>query len=447
LSRLGVALFVVAGSMAVVGSPAVAAAGPAAQASAAYMLGVRLDNHQVLSGLPAYQGWLGRAVGASQIAQGTHAETWEEFPNLPRSLYDWVGWQRANPRGRWATMIMNMFPGDKNVRIPPEQIAANLQAGARGDFDQYFLAKAANMVQAGLGRTYIAIGNEAQGNWNFQQYGPDVVAWKAYWRRIANIFHAASPKFKTAFVMGIQAFTQDLEGNPVPIDRAWPGDDVVDVAGIDFFDGNYGYYDDSRPYSEQWASIWEHVIVADNPPRNNYGLNWWARFNAAHGNKPFVMQTWGLNKAGDNTYLIQRLYEWLATHHVAYANYFDVGGVSLSASTRFPNASALYQRLFGGDGSGVDVAPPTASLTEPADGETVSGDVRVAAVASDATSVIKVDFLLDGTLLGTDRTAPYELNWDTSTLAVGSMHRLKARAMDANGNVGKSAAVDVVIGT
>jgi Big-like domain-containing protein len=417
------------------------------QASPAYMLGVRLDNKQVLSGLPAYQGWLGRTVGASQIAQSTQGTTWEEFPNLPQSFYDWVGWQKANPRGRWLTMIINMFPGDKNVQVPPEQIAANLRAGARGDFDQYFRAKAANMVQAGLGRAYFAIGNEAQGNWNNQQYGPDVVAWKAYWRRIANIFHAASPKFKTAFVMGIQAFTEDLQGNPVPIDRAWPGDDVVDVAGVDFFDGNYGYYDDSRPYSEQWAQIWDAVIVADNPPRNNYGLNWWARFNAEHGNKPFVLQTWGVNKGGDNTYLIQRVYEWLATHHVAYANYFDVGGVRLSPPTRFPNSSALYKRLFGGDGSGVDLTPPSASITQPADGETVSGDVRVAAVASDATAVIKVDFLLNGALLGTDRTAPFELNWNTSGLVVGSSHFLKARAEDANGNVGKSARVNVVIGS
>jgi hypothetical protein len=54
-----------------------------------------------------------------------------------------------------------------------------------------------------------------------------------------------------------------------------------------------------------------------------------------------------------------------------------------------------------------DVTPPTASVTAPADGSTVSGSATVSATASDNVGVVGVQFLLDGANLGAeDTTAP-----------------------------------------
>jgi hypothetical protein len=91
-----------------------------------------------------------------------------------------------------------------------------------------------------------------------------------------------------------------------------------------------------------------------------------------------------------------------------------------------------------------DTTAPTASITAPAAGATVSGAVTVSASASDNVGVTKVDFYDGATLIGTDTTSPYSLTWTTTSTANGA-HSLTARASDAAGNVGTSAAVGVTV--
>ena len=85
-----------------------------------------------------------------------------------------------------------------------------------------------------------------------------------------------------------------------------------------------------------------------------------------------------------------------------------------------------------------DTASPSATVTAPAAGTVVSGNVNVTAVASDNVGVVGVQFLLDGAPLGAeDTTAPYGIGWDTTT-APNGVHVLSARARDAAGNTGTS---------
>ena len=89
--------------------------------------------------------------------------------------------------------------------------------------------------------------------------------------------------------------------------------------------------------------------------------------------------------------------------------------------------------------------PPKVSITNPADGQIVSGKVPVAADATDNVAVASVQFYLDGTPLGSPvTTPPYAIQWDTTLAAAGS-HVLTARATDASGNVGTSAPVTVTV--
>lgn len=99
-------------------------------------------------------------------------------------------------------------------------------------------------------------------------------------------------------------------------------------------------------------------------------------------------------------------------------------------------------RFFGLDD--LDGVPPTAALTSPANGASVSGTVALSATASDDVGVARVEFLLDGALLGSDATAPYGLAWDSSGTSDGA-HVLLARAVDLAGNTGTSAPVNVTV--
>lgn len=93
---------------------------------------------------------------------------------------------------------------------------------------------------------------------------------------------------------------------------------------------------------------------------------------------------------------------------------------------------------------GPDTVAPTVSVTAPASGATVKETVSVSAAASDDVGVAKVEFYLDGVLKATDSTAPYAFSWSTGSVSDG-VHSISAKAYDATGNVGTSAAVSVTV--
>jgi hypothetical protein len=92
-----------------------------------------------------------------------------------------------------------------------------------------------------------------------------------------------------------------------------------------------------------------------------------------------------------------------------------------------------------------DTTPPTVSITNPASGQTLSTTVPVAANAIDNVAVTSVQFFLDGKALGSPvTTAPYAIQWDTTTASNGT-HTLSAQATDPSGNVGTSQSLTVTV--
>jgi hypothetical protein len=87
-----------------------------------------------------------------------------------------------------------------------------------------------------------------------------------------------------------------------------------------------------------------------------------------------------------------------------------------------------------------DTAAPTVSASEAG----ASGTITLSATASDNVGVSKVEFYVDGALKGSDTTAPYSMTLNSTTLANGS-HALTAKAYDAAGNVGTSAAANFTV--
>jgi poly(hydroxyalkanoate) depolymerase family esterase len=92
----------------------------------------------------------------------------------------------------------------------------------------------------------------------------------------------------------------------------------------------------------------------------------------------------------------------------------------------------------------LDGVAPSVTLTAPAAGSTVTGSVTLAAMASDDVGIDRVEFLLDGTLLGSDAAPPYTLAWNSGSSSDGA-HTLQARAYDLVENVGNSAPVAVTV--
>jgi glucose/arabinose dehydrogenase/PKD repeat protein len=92
-----------------------------------------------------------------------------------------------------------------------------------------------------------------------------------------------------------------------------------------------------------------------------------------------------------------------------------------------------------------DTTPPTAQLTRPADGATVTGTVTLTADASDDRAVAGVRFRVDGVDVGAEDTSPpYSAQWDSSKAAAGP-HTLTAVARDVAGNTATSDPVSVSV--
>ena len=93
---------------------------------------------------------------------------------------------------------------------------------------------------------------------------------------------------------------------------------------------------------------------------------------------------------------------------------------------------------YGGGGTpGITIASP---------GSTVNRTVMLTAAPAAAAglTVTRVDFLVDGAVIGTATASPYSVNWDTSAVSDGS-HSLAAKVTDSQGMTATSAAVTVTV--
>lgn len=136
-----------------------------------------------------------------------------------------------------------------------------------------------------------------------------------------------------------------------------------------------------------------------------------------------------------------------------YNNYNQSGGLggALVYRTDQPQVAFLTpdQKVHTFDLSNLgsasaDTTPPTTSITSPTSGATVSGTLSVSASASDNVGVTSVRLLVDGAVVGTATSAPYNFSWNTTALANGT-HMLQTTAYDAAGNIGLSAIVTVTV--
>ncbi|MDY7230117.1 S8 family serine peptidase [Hyalangium rubrum] len=118
-------------------------------------------------------------------------------------------------------------------------------------------------------------------------------------------------------------------------------------------------------------------------------------------------------------------------------------GVVGNPGTGSPNVM-LYSAFVPPPDGGGDTVAPTATVTAPTAGATLIGSATLSADATDNVGVTRVDFVVDGIVVAHDTSAPFTVAWD-STSAGNGAHSIFARAYDAYGNIGSSAAVSFSI--
>jgi subtilisin family serine protease len=177
---------------------------------------------------------------------------------------------------------------------------------------------------------------------------------------------------------------------------------------------------------------------------------------------PQVSGTTTIDTAGSNFDTLLGVYTGSAVNgltEVASNDDEDRANNVLTSKVSFEaTAGTTYRIAVDGfnDGSGAragsitlhlagDTTPPGVSLTSPAGGAIVrDSNVVIAADASDNVGVQRVEFLVNGSLVNTDSTAPYSTIWNSTSIRDG-LATVTARAFDAAGNQTTSASRTVIV--
>jgi uncharacterized protein (TIGR03118 family) len=106
-------------------------------------------------------------------------------------------------------------------------------------------------------------------------------------------------------------------------------------------------------------------------------------------------------------------------------------------------SDGLYGRIDPGATPPVLDAAPVVTLTVPSG--TLSGTVTLSATVQDSIAITQVQFLANGQAIGSASSAPFSISWNTTAVANGTVS-LTAKATDADGNVGTSAAASATVG-
>jgi len=293
-------------------------------------------NDGMVKGLEQYEQWLGRPSDGILRYSGDR---------------DWADYQGSIG---WAAGVF------KNVdRRPLYSVAfmpkkgTTLAAAAKGAYNDQW-KKAAETILAKTPTNqpiiYIRTAWEFNGNWFHYNAVKKEQDFIGAWRQFVSTFRSVSDRFRFDWCPG---GTVKLS---MKAEDAYPGDDYVDIIGLDVYDQN------KWPIFNDPVERWNKVIV-----NGDHGLAWLKQFADAH-NKPMSIPEWGAcsDKAGDNPYFIEQMYTWMVENHVIYASYWnsDATYKGKLSGDRYPKAGAKYKELFGATDI-ANPAPPAAAATPP----------------------------------------------------------------------------------
>lgn len=208
-----------------------------------------------------------------------------------------------------------------------------------------------------------------------QQLAADYIA---AFQHVATLFRSVDDRFR--FEWNQNYSNKDAAGVFYDLDAIYPGDDYVDVIGVDAY--NVARFSGQADPVSAWA-------YKANAP---YGLNWFASYAASHG-KPLALTEWGIDS--DNFgYYVDKLAEFARTNNVIYTNYWNAdartnGNDTLTDGSK-PATAAAIAEAFGPDGNATLLAGKQSGLIVEAGVDAKGGalvgtaSALIWAVASDA---------------------------------------------------------------
>ena len=264
----------------------------------------------------------------------------------------------------WATMtnvgaqgLTKTFAGSNVHRVwsmglLPLDGEGTLEQAAAGQFNSKYETIARALVAGGDGSSTIRLGWEGNGNWYSWSGDKDPAAFAgAYRQEVTAMRSVPGANFSFDWNMSLGY------ANPTAM---YPGDSYVNTIGFDIYD--YTWAVNAADHQAAWDQKYNEPI----------GIAWFAAFAKAHG-KRMSLPEWALSSrcddnhgGGDDPVFIQNMHNFIATHDVAFESYFNADDSSCHRYAMtdgiFPQATAMYKRLFSG-GSSSGGSTPTTPVT------------------------------------------------------------------------------------
>ncbi|MFE9256181.1 glycoside hydrolase family 26 protein [Streptomyces sp. NPDC006879] len=249
---------------------------------------------QGVARIPQLSRWLGgrdMRVGHTYLP----GDLWVNIEGRSGFIESWARWRQEQED---RILVLNVPMQERNEnRVSDAQVRQLIREGARGRFDQHFKKLAQRLVDLGVPDTVIVLGWEMNGLTYTHRCGPDPENWKAYWKRVVTTMRSV-PGQEFRF-----DFTANRGTDAIAWTRCYPGDDFVDIIGLDSYDQPPG-------------------TTFDDQVTQPYGLQHHVDFAKEHG-KPISFPEWGLWRRGDNPEYMRRMLQWIDRHEPVYHTITD----------------------------------------------------------------------------------------------------------------------------
>ncbi|GLS17209.1 hypothetical protein GCM10007874_02240 [Labrys miyagiensis] len=256
-----------------------------------------------------FDAWLERRADGVQLFTGY--ANWVDWSGS-------IGWlvDRWKPSGRRAFWSIPLIP-----------TGATLAEAAQGEHDERYAVAARRLAASQpQGPILIRTGWEFNAEWFPWSALKEPDKFAGAYRRFVRSFRSISSRF-------VFEWTPNIGDRGLDPEVAYPGDDYVDIIGLDFY------------YHPQWNSAdpdiaWTHML--EQP----YGLKWHQRF-AGDRRKPTSYAEWGVALDSSGPYVRQAA-AWFRDHDTVYQSYWnsDAAFAGKLSDNRIPRAGAAYREMF-----------------------------------------------------------------------------------------------------
>jgi len=294
--------------------PANPPATPVVQENGKPIFGVYVGNDINATDIPKYEAWLGKPTDG--ILAYTGDASWQDLDGS-------VGWAI----GMWGKQDRRVL---WSVGFIPK--GASLVEAAKGTYNDHWKKAAEQLASTHPNEPilYIRTAWEFNGDWFHFNSRKNPQAFIGAWRQFVSTYRAVSPRFR---------FDWCPSGGTGHVEEAYPGDDYVDIIGLDLYD-QYRWCKIKDP-AERWDKVALH---------GDHTLLWHQAFAKAH-NKPMSYPEWGVGGAesGDDPYFVEHMHQWFIDNHVIYASYWDSNSAYKGqlSQGQYPESGAKYKELFG----------------------------------------------------------------------------------------------------